>query len=237
MYHSITFESMNTWDDWHLIPSSRPLFNPPSVKLNLIEIPGGDGVLDLTNVLAGRPLYGNRTGSIEFLVENGFKDWATLYSEIMTFLHGQRMRAILEDDPGYYYLGRFSVNSWKSSRQRSTITIDYNVDPYKHSANITNADWEWDLFNFTTDLVRYYLDIPVDGDFRLVVIIDDEILNNCPPITVSTSGMSVDFDGRNYKLTKGVNLIPYITLSKGENYFTFHGKGVISIGNVGGDSL
>lgn len=237
MYHSITFESKNTWDDWHLIPSSRPLFNPPPVKMNLIEIPGGDGVLDLTNVLAGRPLYGNRTGSIEFYVENGFKDWAILYSEIMTFLHGQKMRAILEDDPGYYYQGRFSVNAWKSDKERSVITIDYSVDPYKHSANVSDADWLWDPFNFLTDTIRYYVDIPVDGEFRLAVIIEDDILNNCPPITVSANGMTVEFDGRIYNLTKGVNLIPYITLEKGTNYFIFRGTGTISIGNTGGDSL
>lgn len=102
MYHSITFGTKNTWDDWHLIPTSRPVFNPPSVKTNLIEIPGGDGALDLTTALAGRPLYKNRTGSIEFFVENDFRDWAVLYSEIMVYLHGQKMRAVLEDDPSYY---------------------------------------------------------------------------------------------------------------------------------------
>ncbi|MEG2718976.1 MAG: hypothetical protein RSA55_05520, partial [Clostridia bacterium] len=59
---------------------------------NLIEIPGGDGALDLTTALAGRPLYKNRTGSIEFFVENDFRDWAVLYSEIMVYLHGQKMR-------------------------------------------------------------------------------------------------------------------------------------------------
>ena len=63
MYHSITLGTKNTWDDWHLIPTSRPVVNPPSVKTNMIEIPGGDGVLDLTTALAGRVLYKNRTGA------------------------------------------------------------------------------------------------------------------------------------------------------------------------------
>ena len=48
MYHSITIGDKNTWDDWHLIPATRPLFNPPTVKENMVNIPGGDGVLDLT---------------------------------------------------------------------------------------------------------------------------------------------------------------------------------------------
>ena len=54
MYHSITIGTKNTWDDWHLIPKSRPLVNPPSVKTNVVDIPGGDGALDLSTALSGR---------------------------------------------------------------------------------------------------------------------------------------------------------------------------------------
>ena len=103
MYHSITIGDKNTWDDWHLIPASRPLFNPPPVKTNYIDIPARDGNMDLTEVLTGKPVYNNRTGSWTFYVENGFKDWTVLYSEIMVYLHGREFRAVLEDDPGYYY--------------------------------------------------------------------------------------------------------------------------------------
>ena len=72
MYHSITFGDKNTWDDWHLIPSTRPLVNPPSRKKNTVDIPGADGSLDLSNVVSGHPVYENRSGSFEFIVENGF---------------------------------------------------------------------------------------------------------------------------------------------------------------------
>ena len=44
MYHSITFDNeKNTWDDWHLIPSSRPLVAPPSIKSNYVDVAGVDG--------------------------------------------------------------------------------------------------------------------------------------------------------------------------------------------------
>ena len=46
MYHSITIGSKNTWDDWYLIPSSRPVVNPPKPKTKYIDIPGADGHLD-----------------------------------------------------------------------------------------------------------------------------------------------------------------------------------------------
>ena len=131
MYHSITIGDKNTWDDWHLIPTSRPLFNPPPFKAEYVEIAGGDGVLDLSTTMSGEPLCSNRTGSWSFYVENDFWNWPDLYSEIMAYLHGQKLRAVLEDDPDYCYEGRFTVNQWRSDPHRSMIEIGYNVAPNK----------------------------------------------------------------------------------------------------------
>lgn len=80
MYHSITFDfgeknKKNTWDDWHLVSTSRPVFNPPAQKVKTIDIPGGDGVIDLSQALTGYPVFQNRTGSFEFIVPNGFEPW------------------------------------------------------------------------------------------------------------------------------------------------------------------
>ena len=232
MYHSVTFGTKNTWDDWHLIPTSRPLFNPPSVKTNLIEIPGGDGALDLTTALAGRPLYKNRTGSLEFYVDNDFRDWTVLYSEIMVYLHGQKMRAVLEDDPSYYYEGRFAINAWKSNKERSSLVIDYDVNPYKKDILGTDEKWIWDTFNFETGVIRYYKDLPVSGSLSVTVIVD--MMPVSPTITTSAAGMTVSFSGETYNLSKGVNHIPEIVLPQGSNVLTFTGSGTITIGQTGG---
>lgn len=132
MYHSITFGDKNTWKDWHLIPSSRPVINPPNKKKKIIDIPGADGSLDLSDVVSGGPVYENRNGQIEFIVENDFRKWNELYSEIMNYLHGKKMNMILEDDPDYYYQGVFYVINWESGSHFSTITIEYDVKPYKY---------------------------------------------------------------------------------------------------------
>lgn len=232
MYHSITFGTKNTWDDWHLIPTSRPVFNPPSVKTNLIEIPGGDGALDLTTALAGRPLYKNRTGSFEFYVDNDFRDWTVLYSEIMFYLHGQKMRAVLEDDPSYYYEGRFAINAWKSDKERSSLVIDYDVNPYKKDILGTDKEWIWDTFNFETGIIRYYKDLPVSGSLSVTVIVD--MMPVLPTITTSAAGMTVTFDGETYNLAKGVNHVPEIVLPQGSNVLVFTGLGTVTIGQTGG---
>lgn len=232
MYHSITIGNKNTWDDWHLIPASRPLFNPPTVKTNMVNIPGGDGVLDLTTALAGRPTFNNRTGSWTFYVQNGFKSWSELYSEIMVYLHGQEFKAILEDDPTYYYEGRFSINQWKSDKNWSQIVIDYNVGPYKKRTTHTGSDWLWDPFNFETGIIRNYKNLPVLTS--LTVVIEGDMMDSIPVIICSASGMSVTYDGITYGLSKGANTNPNIVLHSGENTLVFHGQGIITIENTGG---
>lgn len=232
MYHSITFGTKNTWDDWHLIPKSRPVINPPTVKTNYVEIPGGDGVLDLSTALSGRPTFANRTGTLDFYVDNDFKSWHALYSEIMKYLHGVRMRLILEDDPAYYYEGRFSVNEWRSDKHCSSISIDYNVSPYKKDISSSLDDWIWDTFNFDTGVIRYYKDIVVEGS-KLVRVIGN-LMPNTVTISASNASMSVTFNGRTYPLPKGATVIKEILIVDGENRLMFMGNGTISIEYSGG---
>lgn len=232
MYHSITIGEKNTWDDWHLIPTSRPLFNPPSVKTHLVDIPGGDGVLNLTNALAGRPTFNNRTGSWTFIVQNGFMDWATLFSEIMVYLHGKTLRAVLEDDPAYYYEGLFFVNQWKSDKDYSQIVIEYNVDPYKRKIRSTGEDWLWNTFNFETGVIRNYTDILVEDSLN--IIITNDMMINVLIIHCSASGMSMIYEETTYPLYRGANVISKITLNPGDNMLRFLGRGTITIESRGG---
>lgn len=190
MYHSITFGDKNTWDDWHLVPTSRPVFAPPEFKKKTIDIPGGNGVLDVSELLTGYPVYENRTGSFEFMVHNGYDDWFRIYSDIMDYLHGKTMRAVLEDDPDYFYEGRYTVNEWKSDKNYSLITIDYDVSPYKQSVLSTTDEWVWDTFDFRYDLAltRAFKNIPVTEEYEKHTFVDD-IMGRapvCPLFTVQT---------------------------------------------------
>lgn len=153
MYHSVTFGDKNTWDDWHLIPKTRPLFKTPSQKTKILDIPGGNGVLDLSTSLTGYPIFNNREGTLEFAVVNGFKPWYQAVTDISEHLHGKTMKAILEDDLEYFYEGRFNVNEWKSDKSFSTIGIDYSVNPYKWCIKTSLDDWLWNPFNLKTGVI------------------------------------------------------------------------------------
>lgn len=162
MYHSITFGDKNTWDDWHLVPASRPTFSMPPLQERYVDIPGLNGPVDLTEAITGYPVYGNRTGSFEFIVMNDWYDsdgtltrgrWQERYSEIANYLHGRSMKAWLEDDPEYYYEGRFKLAEWRSEKDYSRISIEYNVGPYKWYSTDTSEPWLWDPFSFETGVI------------------------------------------------------------------------------------
>lgn len=142
----------NTWTDFHLIPASRPVISPPPVKKSSIEVIGANELIDLTEVPRGFPTYGNRTGSLEFYVDNSDPsyDWATAYHEIKRQFHGRWLRMYLDDDGSSYYEGRFEINNWKTGKNNSQITLDYDLNPFALSMFSTLEEWLWDPFDFLT---------------------------------------------------------------------------------------
>lgn len=233
LYHSINIGDINTWDDWHIVPSSRPLIAAPSVKTSFISLPGGDGSLDLTEVLAGRPTYERRTGSWEFIVMNDYGDWATRYSDIMAYLQGKEYRIVFDDDPNYYYQGRLSVNEWRSEAYWSRIVINYNVDPYKRNVDGFGSNWMWDPFNFETGIIHDYRRLIVSGTLSLNYI-NDSAINTVPIITSSANTIKMVFNNKQYNLNKGSNTFNDVIFVPGDNLVSFAGNGIISIENVGG---
>ena len=139
MYHSLIFIdgniTRNTWDNWHLIPSSRPVVVRPTATYKYVDVPGMDGSLDLTDYLIGRPVYSDRQGAFEFYVANDYGNWASRRAEIASFLNGRKMKLYLEDEPQYYYEGRFFFKAWTPDASHSKVTIEYRVKPYRYLAN------------------------------------------------------------------------------------------------------
>lgn len=139
MYHSITLDrTVNTWSNWHLIPTNRPSVSLPSVNEKMVEVPGRNGAIDMTETLTGAPTYSNRKGSWEFYVmHDQWNSWVEAFNTMASFLHGKRHTVILEDDPNYYYEGRLKM-VWNTRRDYSTVVIEYDLDPYK--VNVSNGN-------------------------------------------------------------------------------------------------
>lgn len=166
----------NTAIDWFLVPTSRPSIEPPEVITKTVEIPGM-GDLDLTESLTGYPAYKNRTGSIEFMILNDNMDWHDIYQDMCSYLHGRKLYMCYEEDPGYFYYGRFKVSAYESGDNNSNITIEYDLEPYKYEYNKGYLEGGyWDTLDFESDIIS---GIKYTDAFYQLRVDSDEYVNVC----------------------------------------------------------
>lgn len=212
----------NTWSSWHLIPSSRPVVNPPAPVYKLIDIPGINGTLDLSRALTGRMKYQNRTGSWEFILDHEqSKHWETAFSEIADYLHGESLCCVLKDDPEYYYEGNFSVSSPKADKNWSSLVIDYNLYPFKRFIQRSDELWLWNPFNFETGYAHNYdnVSVPANSHVDLAVRVYDEPIK--PEVYSSTSGSTsngttkIVYKSKTTVLSSGWHQYPGLILERG----------------------
>lgn len=110
------------------------VLSPPEPKFYRIDIPGGNGVIDLTESLAGDVLFSNRSQDFTFKVIYP-NDFERIKTRLSNFLHGKAYDYTLSFDPGYTYHGRFTVSSYAHDALAKGILGDIQVhidaDPYK----------------------------------------------------------------------------------------------------------
>lgn len=127
----ITFGNYHSFRDFRLILSPNNAIGTPTPKYELIDVPGGDGMLDFTEAF-GEVKYGNRPMSFEFSTMVPQTEFLSLFATVQKALHGQKMKIILDDDPDFYYMGRITVSEWKASRLIGKLTIDCDCEPFKY---------------------------------------------------------------------------------------------------------
>lgn len=125
----ITFGNYHSYDDFNLILSQKTI-GAPSPKTEIIDIPGSDGVLDLTDFF-GEVKYKNRELSFEFSTIVPQEEFMNLFSRVQNALHGQKMQIVIDDDPECFYVGRITVSEWKAERRIGKLTIDCDCEPFK----------------------------------------------------------------------------------------------------------
>lgn len=232
--HSVTIGEKNTWKDWKLIPNVRPDFQPPLPKNNFTSIPGGNGTLDLSETLTGYPVYEDRVGSWEFIIGDQSVSFYDIYSEIMNYLQGRRLEAVLEDDRYFHYKGRFWLNEDRSEPSHSLIVMEYQVYPYKLEPNSSTEPWLWDPFDFKYGVIRNYKDIVVNGNFGIFFPKTEEPVSPVIIASEISGSLQVSFDGNQYSLKNGRNIIPQILFDNEEIGLMFIGNGKVSIEYRGG---
>ena len=197
----------------------------------MIDIPGRDGSIDLTDALGvhfeDRFLYITLT-DLDYKLSVG-EAFARLQREIA----GRRVKVILDKEPAYYFVGRvIEFSQPEVSGIAGTTTITIEIDPYRYSIYDADNPWLWDPFNFLTDMATDAGEYRVNGTLSLKINVGQNTIT--PTIEVS-SDMTLELNGKSFELHTGVNRNFDIRLiGDQENTLIFRGNGTVVIDYSGG---
>ena len=198
----IKFGNYHSYDDFSLILSAKTI-GTPSPKTETIDIPGGDGVLDLSDFF-GEVKYNNRNLSFDFSTIVPQAEFMNLFSAVQNALHGQKMQIILDDDSEWYYVGRVTVSEWKADKNIGKLTIDCDCEPYK------------------IKLAETVVAVEVSGETTAILPNSNKTV--VPTIDI-TGEISLTYGTNFYTLSAGRYDLPAVRLEKGENTVLLSGTG------------
>lgn len=132
----IWFSELHSYYDLNLILSQVNI-PPAEPKITMIDIPGGDGSVDLTEAL-GDVKYKDRNCKFTFSVLPT-DDFEEKKREVSGLLNGLRCKITVDKDPDYYWIGRCSVDEYASDRNLHQIVIKAIVSPYKYKQEVTKV--------------------------------------------------------------------------------------------------
>ena len=222
----------HTYESWGMLQVGPAIISPPKVQTNYIEVTGRDGSLDFTTALDGNVHYESREFSSTLRCVATRAELPMIYSKILNFLHGRRMKATCDDDKNYYWEGRFEAKAPKWKKHYWEIEIKGTVDPYKYSKITTMGDWLWDPFVFETDIAWDYANLMVSNE--LEVILATTAMPTTPIFRLSAPMVMVVNGETEYNLPKGDSTIPNMVLTDTDTTLMFYGNGTVTIGFRGG---
>ena len=227
----VTFGTKHSYNDMGLILASKSL-GYPEVKSRYIEIPGRDGDLDETEILTGRPSYGNRDITLTFILLNKeYRDWQAVMSEIAVLIHGKKMRIVFDDDKAYYYEGRCSLDPITCNKKAGKVVVKINAETYKKAVVGYDEPWLWDPFDFVYGVINDTYEKQVSG--TLTVMFDTFEMPETLTIE-SNVNMDMTYGDTTYHLTPGVNVLYSVLLTQGTHTLVFTGNGKVTVRWTGG---
>lgn len=181
----------------------------PEPKLNTIDVPGGDGVLDYTEYF-GEVKFDERVIKLTFLTLEKWEDRFAFDAALKNDLHGRKMHIAFDDDPLYYWVGRISVGSWQYYNGVAKVAITATCEPYKYKAEETVVTQSLSAETATT------------------VTLENSQKRVCPFIT-SADVLTIILDGQQITHAAGENYqIPELVIPSGGISFDAYSNGSVT---------
>ena len=204
--NGVKFGDYHSYNDLSLILTSKTI-GTPTPKTETIDIPGGDGVLDLTDFF-GSVKYNNR--KLEFVFSRQYetpRNFLRSYSLVMDLLHGKKMQVILDDESDVFYYGRVTVEKWMSKKGIGTIEIEVDAEPFKQEISLSSYQR-----NVTSNAT-----LSVQNTKMPVV-----------PTIKTNAEFLISFGGFNEVYPAGTFTIPELEFTEGTNQVYVEGTGSIT---------
>ena len=207
--------SYHSYDDWGLYITNTDCIGAPEQYTKYIEVPGRDGLVDLSETISGRQVYTKREIKIQLAGAKDKTTWSTAVSNIRNKINGRLCQITFDDDPSFYWRGRIQVKDFSSVLNLGKLTLHIpNADPYKYSATVTTIG-------------------PTEISGSGSMTVSKGNMPTCPDIIVSdkvSTTFTVSFMGVTYGLTNGTNRIPSIMVGGKDNTtLSFSGTATVQI--------
>lgn len=213
---------------------------PPTPRTNIVDVPGRNGALDMTDAL-GRITYQNRRVTFSGIFTGNAEAWHGKISELLNKYSGQTIKVVFGNDPRYFWSGRCTITHERIEENQYGVTFNLDAEPYKYPMQITDENWIWDPFDFENGVIRKYTNITVNGTKAVTIIgyQNEESPKFHVQLNQGQSSMRMVYDGDTYYLRNGLNSFPEISIKSEDIYtdlhvFTFTGYGKVTIDIKGG---
>ena len=209
----ISFDNIHSYYDLNLILSKVEI-PPAEPKENYIDLAGGNGSLDLTEV-HGEVKFKDREGCKFTFTMNPANDlsdsaYEEKKTEVSNALNGRYFEKItLDKDADFYYQGRCKVDDYQSDKRVRQFVVTARVKPYKFKKELTVKTYSLSSDELTVNLTNG----------RMSVV---------PEITCTNDNTKVVFGGIEKMLSAGTHNILDFQLKQGTNTFKLSGSGTIT---------
>ena len=206
--NGVHFDDIHSYDDLNLFLAPF-VIAPAEPKTSYVDIPGGDGSLDMTEA-HGEVRFKDREFTFTFTVNPA--ETMTFDEKVMQVsnaLNGKKCKIVLDRDADYYWQGRCEVNHYVQDRNLKQIVVIARVNPYKYKKDVTNVSFE------------------LTGEEKTITLYNGR-KSVVPEITCTNKNTTIVFGSVEAMLGAGTFKVLDIYLKEGENTLKVSGTGTIS---------
>lgn len=207
----IFFGDIHSFYDLNLI-LSKVNIPPAKPKTKYVDIPGGNGSIDLTEA-NGEVKYSDRECKFTFTM-NPAGDlsetaWEEKKTEVSNALNGREFKITLDKDDDFYYSGRCEVSEYLSDKRVRQFVVIAKVYPYKFKQNITSLSFELSAAQKTVNIINSRKTVS-------------------PVIECSNDNTVIEFGTSKFNLDAGTYNILDIQFTEGNNQVKLSGTGIVT---------